>query len=74
MAAKSEGKFIGVSIEEFLDYGADDLKHMDELKVDKEVRAAYDAFQKSLRSHRVHVKYYVFVYWKYILVRIAGTF
>ena len=74
MATRPEGKFIGASIQEFLDYGADDLKQMDELKVDKEVRASYEAFHKSLRSHRLHVQYYVLVYFKYVLIKLGGTF
>ena len=72
--AKSEVKYIGVSIDEFLEHGADDLKRMDELKVDKDIRDKYEAFHKSLRAKRLKVRNYVFVYSKFIIVYIEGTF
>lgn len=66
MATKRELKYIGLSIEELLEYSAADLKRMDEMKVDKEIRDGYDKFVNGLRKRRA--RGYVFVYSKYVII------
>lgn len=68
MAAKPEVKFIGVSIAELLEYSAADLKRMDDMKVNKEVRDSYDKFVKSLHNQRTRASTYLFVYSKFVVI------
>jgi len=70
MADKQPAKYIGVSIDELLDYGAADLKSMDELKVDKEIRDSYDHLLKSLHNQRKRVSHYFFVYSRFIILKL----
>ena len=68
MATKREVKFIGVSIDELLEYSEADLKRMDEMKVNKDVRDSYDKFVKSLHNQRSRAATYLFVYSKFIVI------
>jgi hypothetical protein len=70
MAEKRPPKYIGLSIEELLEHSAADLKQMDEMKVDKEVRDGYAQFLKSLHNQRARMSSYFFVYSKFIVLKL----
>jgi hypothetical protein len=70
MADKQPAKYIGLSIDELLEHGAADLKSMDEMKVDKEVRDGYDHLLKSLHNQRKRASTYFFVYSKFIVLKL----
>jgi hypothetical protein len=70
MADKEPAKYIGVSIAELLEFGAADLKSMDEMKVDKQIRDSYDGLLKSLHNQRLRVSSYFFVYSKFIILKL----
>jgi hypothetical protein len=70
MADKQPAKYIGLSIEELLEHGAADLRSMDEMKVDKEIRDSYDHLLKSLHNQRKRMSSYFFVYSRFIILKL----
>jgi hypothetical protein len=70
MADKQPAKFIGLSIDELLEHSVADLRQMDEMKVDKEIRDSYDKLVKSLHNQRTRMSSYFFVYSKFIVLKL----
>lgn len=70
MNSKDGVHFIGLSIDELIEHGKNNLRELDELKVDSEVRDGYSKFIGSLHNQRKRMSSYFFVYSKFIVLKL----
>lgn len=63
-------KYIGLSVDEFVDLSSADLKAMDEGRVPEEVRKGYAALISGLSNQRARLSTYFFVYSKFICLKL----
>jgi hypothetical protein len=65
--------YIGISIDEFIDFATAELKappSPDGTKMDPKVKESYSNYIEALRSQRLKIRNYVFVFSKFIVVKI----
>jgi len=73
MAQKKEVKFIGASVEEFIEVSSQQLKagkYFDGVTIPDDVRKGLDGFVKALQSPSLRARNYVFVYSTHVFVNI----
>lgn len=72
-STKKEARFIGVSIEEFLDVTSKEVKagkYQDGTTIHPKIREALDQFTGSLQQPRLRPRHYIFVFDRFIFIKI----
>ena len=70
-APPSSSRYIGLSAQEFLHYAQEDLATFKEkTRVDPKVHESYAKFVEALRPHELRLSHYVFVFDRFIFIKI----
>jgi hypothetical protein len=73
-AATEEVRYIGVSAQEFIKYAHEERQtgaFADKTRIDPKVHASYNQFVDALQSPTLKIQYYVFVFSRFIIIKIA---
>jgi len=73
--AATDVKYIGVSAQDFIQYAKQDLDAFREgTRVDPKLADSYASFVAALQPYALKIDYYVFVFSRYIFIKIVVTF
>ena len=71
--ATEEVRYIGVSAQEFVKYAHEERQagsFADKTRIDPKLHASYNQFVDSLQSQALSLEYYVFVFSRFIIIKI----